>query len=80
MQEWHLTEAKNHFSQLVNRALTQGPQRVRCRKGAVVVVSVQEFDRLAAEPVRADEDHAAGESFEELNLKREPDPHALSLD
>ena len=80
MQEWHLTEAKNHFSQLVNRALTQGPQRVRCRKGVVVVVSVQEFDRLAAEPVRTDEDHAAGESFEELNLKREPDPHALSLD
>ena len=80
MQEWNLAEAKSHFSELVRRALTQGPQRVRCRRDSVVVVSTQEFERLAGERSRSNEDAAASESFEELKLKRDPDLHALSLD
>ena len=80
MQEWSLAEAKNHFSELVKRALTQGPQRVRYRKDSVVVVSVKEFERLAGERLRSNDDPAASESFEELNLKRDPDPQTLSLD
>jgi len=37
--EWRLANAKNRFSELVNRALNGGPQLVLRRRDAVVVVS-----------------------------------------
>ncbi|MGB6944404.1 MAG: type II toxin-antitoxin system prevent-host-death family antitoxin [Bryobacteraceae bacterium] len=45
--EWRLADAKNRFSELVNRALTDGPQRVLRRGDAVMVVSEQDYQRLA---------------------------------
>ena len=63
-QTWGVAEAKSHFSEVVERALSQGPQTVT-RKGrkAVVVVSADEWARktkrrgnlaefLAASPLR----------------------------
>jgi len=44
--EWQLADAKNRFSELVTRALAEGPQRVRRRKDAVVVVAEREYERL----------------------------------
>lgn len=44
---WQLQEAKQKFSKLVQRALTEGPQAVtRHGETAVVVVSAEEFQRL----------------------------------
>lgn len=44
---WQLQEAKNRFSEVVDRALNEGPQEVsRHGKKAVVVVSCDEFDRM----------------------------------
>ena len=44
---WSLQDAKNRFSEVVERARTEGPQRVTKRgKDAVVVVSAQEWSRL----------------------------------
>ncbi len=44
---WQLQEAKNRFSEVVERALRDGPQDVsRHGKKAVVVVSCDEFDRM----------------------------------
>ncbi len=41
---WQLQEAKARFSEVVNKALTEGPQRVTRRgESAVVVVSEEEF-------------------------------------
>lgn len=43
---WQLQEAKQHFSELVERARTEGPQVVtKHGKEAVVVVSVEEYRR-----------------------------------
>jgi prevent-host-death family protein len=44
---WQLDEAKNKFSELVDKALTQGPQVVS-REGeeVVVVLSKKEYERL----------------------------------
>ena len=39
--EWRLADAKNLFSELVTRALAEGPQRVRRHDNAVVVVADQ---------------------------------------
>lgn len=48
MADWQLAEAKNKFSEVVERAITEGPQYVSKRgEPAVVVVAVSEFHRLA---------------------------------
>jgi antitoxin Phd len=44
--EWQLADAKNKFSELVSRALTEGPQRVTRRNEAVVLVAEAEYERL----------------------------------
>ena len=47
MTEWALQDAKNRFSAVVDAALTGRPQRVTRRgKPAVVVVAVEEYERL----------------------------------
>jgi prevent-host-death family protein len=48
---WQLQDAKARFSELVERAINDGPQVVT-RRGmeAVVVVSAEEFRRAAANP------------------------------
>lgn len=45
--QWQLQEAKQRFSELVQRALDEGPQTVtRHGKEAVVVISTEEYRRL----------------------------------
>jgi antitoxin Phd len=44
---WQLQEAKARFSELVQKAMDEGPQTVTRRgKPSVVVLSVQEYERL----------------------------------
>ena len=44
---WQLQEAKQRFSEVVRRALEQGPQVVtRHGEAAVVIVSAREFEAL----------------------------------
>lgn len=48
---WSLSEAKAKFSEVVERARTQGPQHVtRNGRDAVVVVSAAEWDKRAHAP------------------------------
>ena len=44
--DWRLADAKNRFSELFTTALTLGPQRVRRRNDAVVVLSEPDYQRL----------------------------------
>jgi prevent-host-death family protein len=69
--EWNLADAKNRFSEVVNRALTEGPQRVRRRKDAVVVVAAAEFERLAGQRPSFKKYLEQGVSFEGLRLERD---------
>lgn len=44
---WQLQEAKNRFSEVVDEALTNGPQTVtRHGREVVVVLSVEEYRRM----------------------------------
>lgn len=44
---WQLREARNRFSEVVNRALSEGPQMVtRHGEEVVVVLSKAEYNRL----------------------------------
>ncbi|MGI8759056.1 MAG: type II toxin-antitoxin system Phd/YefM family antitoxin [Acidimicrobiales bacterium] len=46
---WQLQDAKQRFSELVRRALEEGPQTVTRRgKDAVVVIAATQLDRLTA--------------------------------
>ena len=49
MKTWKLEDARNGFSELVRRAMTDGPQLVmRNGRDAVVVIGVEEYRRLTA--------------------------------
>jgi len=47
--EWKLAEAKNRFTELVNKALLEGPQMVTRREDKVVVISENEYKSLTGE-------------------------------
>jgi prevent-host-death family protein len=51
---WKLEDAKARFSEVVRHAREEGPQRVSVRgHDAVVIISVEEFERLSPEKLRA---------------------------
>jgi prevent-host-death family protein len=77
---WQLQEAKQKFSQLVRRAIEQGPQTVtRHGKEAVVVISAAEFRRLKGVP-DFKEFLLTGPSFDDLDLERRRDlPREVDL-
>ena len=47
MEHWQLQDAKNRFSEIVNKALRDGPQIVTRRgKKTVVIMSVEQYQSL----------------------------------
>jgi antitoxin Phd len=74
---WQVAEAKNKFSELITKALTEGPQRVRRRGETVVVMSEAEYERLSGttEPkMSLGEYLLRGPSFEGVDLSRDRSP------
>jgi antitoxin Phd len=71
MADWNLADAKNRFSELVNLALTKGPQRVRRRADEVVIMSVKDYDRLRGKKATFKDYLTEGESFDGLDLERD---------
>jgi len=75
MGDWRLAEAKNKFSELVNRALSEGPQRVLRRNDAVIVLSQRDYDKLTGKPPSfKDFLLQEGPSFEGLDVARDRSP------
>jgi prevent-host-death family protein len=73
--EWRLADAKNRFSELVTRALAEGPQRVRRHKDAVVVMAERDYERLIGKRRNFKEFlTCAGPSLEGLDLTRDQSP------
>jgi prevent-host-death family protein len=48
---WRLADAKNRFSEVVNRALAGDPQTVLRRHDAVVVVARQDYEKLTGKRI-----------------------------
>lgn len=75
MQSWQLQVAKNRLSELVDRAIDEGPQ-VITRRGAeaVVVVAIEEFRRLRRpENDLVDFFRSSPLAEADLDLERDPD-------
>lgn len=71
---WNLTEAKNHLSELVNRALTEGPQRIVRRTDMVVVITEKEYNRLCSQKSSFKDALLSAPSFEGIDLARDRSP------
>ena len=73
--EWRLADAKNRFSELVTRALAEGPQRVRRHHDAVVVIAERDYEKLTGKrPDFREFLMREGPSLERLNLTRDDSP------
>jgi antitoxin Phd len=72
--EWQLADAKNRFSELVNQALRVGPQRVRRRNEAVVVISAEDYEQLKGQRVSFKQYLLDGESLDGVDLTRDRSP------
>jgi prevent-host-death family protein len=73
--EWRLADAKNRFSELVTRALAEGPQRVRRHDDAVVVVAERDYEKLTGKrPGFKEFLMGKGPSFEGPDLARDDAP------
>ncbi len=69
--EWQLADAKNTFSEVVTRALNEGPQRVHRRGQRVVILAEDEYDRLTGEKPGLLDYLLTGPRFDGLEIERD---------
>ncbi len=72
--EWRLADAKNRFSELVNKALSEGPQHVRRRSEKVVVIAERDYDELIGKKTSFKQFLLDAPSLDELDLTRDRSP------
>jgi prevent-host-death family protein len=72
--DWQLADAKNRLSEVVNRALTEGPQRIKRRGDHVVVISEAEYDRLTGNQQSLVEFLLDGPDLSDLDITRDESP------
>ncbi len=72
--DWKLAEAKNKFSEVVKRALTEGPQRVTRRDDAVVILSEADYERLTGQRPGFREYLISGPTLAGIDLERDRSP------
>ena len=72
---WQLAEAKNRFSEVVDKTTTEGPQTITRRgENVAVVLSFAEFQRLTQAQPSLYDYLQSGPSFEGLDLERDQSP------
>ncbi|WP_333834904.1 type II toxin-antitoxin system Phd/YefM family antitoxin [Rubrimonas sp.] len=71
---WPVAEAKNRLSEVMRRALTEGPQRIARRDGAVIVLAEAEYRRLTGEKPSLVSYLMQGPSLDGVDLKRDASP------
>ena len=72
---WRLADAKNRFSEVVNRALTGDPQVVMRRRDAVVVVARRDYEKLTGRRLSFKQFLLGdGPSLQGLDLHRDKSP------
>ncbi len=72
---WRLADAKNRFSEVVNRALGGDPQVVLRRRDAVVVVAQRDYEKLTGKRLSFKQFLLGkGPSLQGLDLERDKSP------
>ena len=68
---WQLAEAKNKLSEVVTKALSEGPQRINRRGQVVVLLSEEEYQRLIGERQTLKDALLAGPDLSGIDLSRD---------
>ncbi len=71
---WKLADAKNRFSELVDKALGEGPQKITRRCETVIVVALKDFERLSGKKVGFKEYLKRAPFLKGVNLERDRSP------
>ncbi len=71
---WNLAQAKNRLTEVVNLALTEGPQTITRRNDTVVVLSAAEYAVLTGKRQSFKEFLMTGPSLEGVDLERDQSP------
>jgi antitoxin Phd len=71
---WNLAEAKNRLTEVVNLALSEGPQTITRRGDTVVLVSAERYAELTGQKLDFKEFLFQGVGLDELDLTRDPSP------
>lgn len=69
---WQVADAKNRFSELITKTLTEGPQRVLRRGEVVVMLTEADYQRLKGEQVSLKDYLLHGPDLSGLDLARDP--------
>ena len=79
--DWRLADAKNRFSELVARALSEGPQRVYRGHDVVVIMAERDYEELVGKRLSFKKFLTGkGPSLAGLDLTRDKSPiHDLKL-
>jgi antitoxin Phd len=72
--DWQLAEAKNKLSEVVTRALDEGPQRIRRRDQVVILLSEQEYKRLTGQRKTFKDHLLSVPDLSDLDLTRDQSP------
>jgi antitoxin Phd len=73
--EWELADAKNRFSELVNKILLEGPQTISRREDRVVVISEEEYNNLTGQKLNFIEFLIEGNlSLDGVHFERDKSP------
>lgn len=76
--QWKLSDAENHFSELAQSALSDGPQEVLCRAGSIIVVARTEYEQMTGKPLEFKKDFKTtllqGPGIKDLDLARDNSP------
>ncbi len=71
---WNLGDAKSRLSEVVNLALTEGPQTITRRNDAVVLLSAETYAELTVQRQSFKDFLMSGPSFAGLDLERDKSP------
>lgn len=72
--DWKVADAKNRFSELLTKAITDGPQRVSRGDDVVIVLSEADYLRLRGEKPDFIEFLLSGPDLSRLDLTRDRSP------
>jgi len=67
---WKLAEAKNKLSEVVNRALEEGPQTITRRGDELLLISKKDFDQLSGKQECFIDFLMSGPSLQGVDLER----------
>jgi antitoxin Phd len=71
---WNLAEAKNRLTEVVNLALTEGPQTITRRSDTVIVISAERYAELTGQKPDFKEFLFQSVGLDELDLTRDQSP------